>query len=381
MPISRSQNGTYLIWVNFMFRYNNELNEIQQQYLALLQEFESLTGSEDYFYEVANFVDKCEFLWMSKRIEIISVLNDISSEEYCLILSGAVYVNTVDNGHYAMGAIGDRIIINDPVMKMRSVLLNSNGCSLSPGILKCFVDAIHDTVVLLNDYSHCFVVLPLDYYLSKESDEKIKLAEKAYWKVLSYVLNQSICSAGDLKKKYHSLNELETAMGDASSSFIFSGVEDVQVSLSERLNAWTEYSSMAIAPIQNEMDRFFLASMSCFQNAFGILYDSVSFGLHPFVRNDVATHYLFMIADIFQDDNIIHACMECALISYLLNNFVVTEDDYKVEFNDFRKKFREVNLYDLFRDAVFNTSRSFAVINIDDAVSKMRKILDNTLKE
>lgn len=99
-----------------MFRYENEIKRIQNEYLEILQEFNSPNNNEEFYFHAVSLVDKCSMFWASNQMEILELLCDLTRCEKCFLLSGAIYLGIEGNGHYEFGAIGDRNIINDPII-------------------------------------------------------------------------------------------------------------------------------------------------------------------------------------------------------------------------------------------------------------------------
>lgn len=62
-----------------MSKYDYELKHIQQEYLAILKSFPP-ESDEDFYYHAVSLVDKCELFWMSKRLEMLEILSDLSAK-------------------------------------------------------------------------------------------------------------------------------------------------------------------------------------------------------------------------------------------------------------------------------------------------------------
>lgn len=364
-----------------MFKYNKELLDIQHEYLEMLYDLDSQTIHVDSFVEYSSFVDRFEAFWLSKRLELSHIITDLTTNEKCVFLSGSLYVNTEENLHYDLGTIGERSIIDDPIMKMRPALVGAKDCKLTVNMQQLFSDAIHDTSILLKKYPNSFVVFPVAYYLTNEGDSRMRIGEQLYWAVLSYAVGHSVNSLKELKGLYYTLDKLEKAMGDFSSKYVFTSLEDIQIPMKDRIHNWIEYSNKMVGfSPKDDIDAFFFASMSLVQTASNILYDCLSLGLFPFVRNEVYLNYLLLIADAFKEDKKMRCCIEYSLMGFLLHNYVIQDGVEKIDFNEYRDKCRASNIADLFREAIFKEGQAFSSINIDIAVEEMTKIMGIVLE-
>ena len=370
-----SPSGILAIWVQRMSKYEQELRCIQQQYLSILKTFPSDIDIEDYYYRTVSFIDQCEAFWMSKRLELSEILTDLSENEQCFLLSGAVYLDIGGNGHYAFGAIGTRNIVNDPVLRMRSFFDGSITASVSYKLKKYFADAVSDTIIILEKYSDCFIVISMDSLLFPNHAENKKLGEKVYWDVLSNALNRNIQSLESFHSEFSTIRELECALGDTAKRFVFSDLSDFELPLEERVEKWFKTnSSMMNMNISGEIDQFFIASIAQIQQALDILLKCLTFNLYHFIRFEVSFQYFIIIAGAFSDDTFIKAMAEYAVICYLFANQIVPEDINKFDFRAFRRVCKEKRLGNVLRDAVFSDGASFLSLNVRNAISIMRSI-------
>ena len=357
-----------------MIKYNSELKRIQDQYLSMLKSFESDIDNEDFYYHAVSLIDKCEFFWMSKRLETIAILNESSTEQWFL-LSGAVFLDIPGNGQYEFGTFGDRNIIDDPVVKMRSFFANGSN-SISFRLKSYFTNAVNDTITVLEKYSEYFIVISLHILMSSERDECITLGEKIYWDTISNVLNRDIRSLDVLRKEFPTIDLLEISLGKTANQFIFNDKDDCELSLAERVKKWFAANNQIIdLEVSDAICQFFIASMAQMQQAFGILLACLQFDLYPFIRFEIPLHYFMLIADAFSDDDALKSKVEYALISFLYANYVIHEYIDNTDSLEFIKKCKEKRISKSLYQAVYSSGESsYSSLDYGKAIQTMRHI-------
>lgn len=357
-----------------MFKYKTELNQIQKEYLDLLHGFDPLTVNEEFYIHAVSLIDKCSLFWASKHLEIIEILEDLTKSEKCFWLSGAIYLGIDDNGHYEFGAFGDRNILNDPVIRMKSFFYN-HGRVVPDKLKEYFCDAIQDTVQVLTDYSDCFTVMPIDLLIEDDYEENQKIGEKVYWDLLSSALHSDIRSIVSLKEKHPTLQQLENALGDNAKRFVFSDLHDVELTLNDRVEKWfTENNKMVSFHLNNDIDKFFFASISQVQQSLDILFKCLRFNLYPFIRFEITIQYFLLIAGTLSEDELLREHIEYALISYWFTNYVITDSIEALDFTEYYKRCKSASFSERFRDAIFSGQTSFSSVNVKDAISTMTEI-------
>lgn len=357
-----------------MFKYKNELNCIQKEYLGILQSFDTSVINEEFYLRAVTLVDKCSLFWASKRLEIVEILNELTKQEKCFLLSGAIYLEVGDNGHYEFGSVGERNIINDPVIRMKSFFYNENRV-VTDKLKECFCDAIQDTVDVLTNYSDCFVVLSIDSLAEDDFEENQKLVKKVYWDILSSALHADIDSLSVLKDEYPTLQQLENALGDSAKKFVFNNMYDVEMTLKDRVNKWLDENNKMIRfELNNDIDKFFYASMSQVQQALDIILKCLRFRLYPFIRFGITIQYFLLIAGALPSDELLCEHIDNALVSYLFTKYVIPDKIATIDFEQYFKKCKTACLSERFVKAVFSDGTSYLSVNVKNAVKKMTEV-------
>lgn len=362
-----------------MSKYDYELKQIQQQYLSILQSF-PLENVEDFYFQAVSLVDKCELFWMSKRLELLEIISSLSSDEQCFLLSGAIYLDLSNNGHYEFGAIGEKNIINDPVLRMKGFFIGNTN-NVSDRLRNYFCTAVSDTIMVLKQYSDYFTVISMECMLYANYEETLELGEKVYWDVLSSALNHDVRDLETLHNKFPTIDDLEKALGITVKKFIFCDLHDVEMPLGERLERWfSENNKMINMTIPDKIDQFYIASKSQVQQALDILQKCLCLNLFPFIRFEVTIQYFLLIAVSFTDDDSLKSRIEYAVISYLFSNYILPGNIDKIDFYSYCKLCKVKRIWKIFQKAVFSDGRSILSINMRDAVSIMDKVFKEDIQ-
>ena len=315
-----------------MSKYNNELKNIQRHYLEILHSFSPDAEGEEFYFRAVSLIDKCESFWMSKRIELSVILDDLTDTEQCFLLSGAIYLDIANNGHYDFGAIGERNIINDPILRIKGFFDDCNK-NVSIRLKEYFSDAISDTITVLERFGDYFIVISMESLLFADADENNKLAEKVYWDILSNVLNCNVRSIEALRTQFSTIDDLENGLGENAKRFIFSNMQDSDLSLTNRVKKWfNDNNQMKKMKLTNEIDLFFIASIAQIHQAFDILIKCSMFNLFPFIRFDVSFQYFVLLAEAFSDDDSLKRRIEYAIVCYLFVHYIIPENVYETDF-------------------------------------------------
>ena len=361
-----------------MFKYKNELKQIQNEYLEILRSFNSPNNNEDFYYHAVSLIDKCSMFWDSKRIELSELLCDLTKHKKCFWLSGAIYLGIDDNGHYEFGAIGDCNIVNDPIVRMKSFFYNDH--IVSNKLKEYFCEAIHDTIRVLSNYSDCFIVVSIDSLIEEDFEKNQELGEKVYWDILSNVLNMDICSLDMLKDKFQNLQQLESALGNSLKRFVFSDLHDMDMTLKNRIDSWfMENNKMISFQINNDIEKFHFASMLQIQQALEIILKCLRFNLYPFIRSDITIQYFLLIAQAISNDELLQDQIEYAYVCYLFTKYVIPDNIETIEFAEFFQKCKTTHLMEQFRDAVFSGKVSTISAN-NNTIRTMTEIFRNIIQ-
>lgn len=352
--------------------YINDLKAIEKQYAELVNSFDFSSPGVSFYYQAIGLIEKCEMFWTSNRPKISRILDDLTSNSHCFVLAGAIFLDTNNSSHYEFAALGEYHLLNDPFVRMRNFFANGES-SVTEQLKEYFLDAFSDTITILNDYSNYFSFISLDVLCVPRFDEYILLGNKAYWDLISDALNKDYRSLNDLKRDFHTLDEIEKAMRpELNKHFIFSDENDANLSLKERIEKYCEYNQSLISmDLQDDIERFYISTMGQIQQAIDITFKCAQYNLHPFIRFEVTFHYLLLLLGCFPKEKYVESLLLDVIISYLFSNYVIGNEIEKVAFDDYISFCSKEKLFDKMCGIVNANSNNAFSMSLAETVEKM----------
>ena len=321
--------------------YINDLKAIEKQYAELVNSFDFSSPGVSFYYQAIGLIEKCEMFWTSNRPKISRILDDLTSNSHCFVLAGAIFLDTNNSSHYEFAALGEYHLLNDPFVRMRNFFANGESS--------------------------------LDVLCAPRFDEYILLGNKAYWDLISDALNKDYRSLNDLKRDFHTLDEIEKAMRpELNKHFIFSDENDANLSLKERIEKYCEYNQSLISmDLQDDIERFYISTMGQIQQAIDITFKCAQYNLHPFIRFEVTFHYLLLLLGCFPKEKYVESLLLDVIISYLFSNYVIGNEIEKVTFDDYISFCSKEKLFDKMCGIVNANSNNAFSMSLAETVEKM----------
>lgn len=191
-----------------MSKYMDDLKEIQQQYFNLINSYEIPNNKADFYSKTVALIDRCEAFWLSKKLQLSLIIEDITKDNNCFLLSGAIYLDVAGNGHYTFGALGDINIVSDPIIRMRGFFANGLD-GINEYTITYFCDVFSDILNIQKDFSDEFIFISIDILYDSFRHENMRLIDKVYWDIISELLNKEIRSLKELKKEFTTIEKVE----------------------------------------------------------------------------------------------------------------------------------------------------------------------------
>ena len=354
-----------------MSKYLSELKAIQRQYADLITSFDFSQVDDSFYYKAVDLIEKCEQFWTRKSEQLSIILNDLTSCSRCYVLEGAVYLDVKNQGQYEFVTLGDYHFLNDPFVKMRH-FFGLGKSAVTDHCREYFIDAYNDTVSILKDYSEHLFFISLKVLCARQFDEDIAVGEKVYWDIISDALGKDYRSLEDLCTDYHTIDDIENAMRpEVNKHFIFSDRNDSNLSLKERVEKYCKLSqSMIVFGEQTEIQKFFYSTKSLVEQAVHISLNCLQFNLHPFVRYEVAFHYLVLLLNCFSDEKSVENYLLDVIISYLISAYVIGDEIDSISFVDYYSRCKNGKL----------TNKLLSAIDVSDlglSSLNLRKVMDD----
>lgn len=352
-----------------MSKYMDDLKEIQQQYFNLISSYEILENKVDFYSKTVALIDSCEAFWLSKKLQLFLIIEDITKDNKCFLLSGAIYLDVAENSHYTFGALGDINILSDPIIRMRGFFANGLD-GINEYTRTYFCDVFSDILKIQKDFSNEFIFISIDVLYDSFLHENIKLIDKVYWDIISGMLGKEIRSLKELGKEFTTIEEIEKNMTKGKLNLlIFSDDNDVNLPLAKRIKLYFECSQLPMnLSFQNEIECFYFATFSQIQQSIEIIFKCLQFGFVPFIRNEVTIKYFMLIGGAFPTDSKLKEMVDFTIISYLYSVYVESENVYKQEFKIFHQKCKEQHFIETVYNKINSNEKDMYSMHVADVI-------------
>lgn len=274
----------------------NQIKEIQSQYLDLLKRLKPMIENEKY---VAVALDSISLFWRKRKQVIAVYLQYIAKEHNAVFYTAATYFDVKNGEQYSFMLMGDLHIFDDPLGKYCEI------CHQNREAPKAIFDKIsvcaNDNIDLLEKCEGLVIVLPLrSLGSSAEETELNKVGEKAFIEYFDGIpdLNTyfELCKTADdvtkcFKDKYRNTVRLfeEDIITDDFRARVDRAV-DIQKSLLGEGYSFGEY--------------FYFSLFGPLLQAIDILCIVSAYNLIPLIRYPVALHNAYLLLPNFFGDEL-----------------------------------------------------------------------------
>ncbi|HEX3037979.1 MAG TPA: hypothetical protein VHO94_03190 [Oscillospiraceae bacterium] len=363
-----------------MTKYADDLKEIQQQYSKLIHSSNVSFDPDSFYFDAISFVEKCEVFWLSKNQQLSLILDDLTKGNNCFFLSGAIYLNAAENEHYAFSALGDIHILNDPFVRMHGFFANGIE-GINTRTISYFRDVYTDTQNILDNFSDEFVFFPIDIMFNSIETDKLKVIEKAYWNVISSLLNTDINSIEEMDQLYSSIDDIEKHLsGKALELLIFYDTDDIQLSLKDRVDKYFNDPQLPMnIKIDDDIQRFYFATFAQISQVLEIILKCLQFNLIPYVRFDVTFRYLLLIGKAFSNDVALKHMLDYSIIGYLLSENINSQVISKMGFKSFSSKCNKNHYTDTVYRKLNGKGNDMHSSHVEDVIKVILETLNSIL--
>lgn len=346
----------------------NELNKIQFEYYQLLSKklpemykgnFENLKKAT-----LLQLIDEIKIFWR-KKISLVEfeLENSINSTEN-LLLSGSVYLDVKSNEHYHFSLFADYNIVDDPLLKLESLIRYSDQEIIDSQMIAIFKKAYNDALEISEKYSDVIYILPIREIISKDFDKNQELINSFYWKFISYILNVQLKDEIDFFDKFKKIEDLETEMDDyLLNSLIFTDMNDSKLSLKEKCDKYKKNNPQFRK--MNSVEIFNIATYSYIAQIVDMLINASIFGFTPYIRNNITFKYLILLMNSFLEDKQIKHTIMKSIILHISYNVIPLDELTKYDFFEFTKKTEKRNMLFNIIESLKSSNNDFFQIDID----------------
>ena len=353
-------------------KYTIELKKIQQQYFDLIKSADITENDPEFYFKAVALIDKCEAFWLSKKIQLSIILDELTKNQKCFLLSGAIYLDVDGNGHYTFGALGDLNILNDPIVRMRGFFAKGLE-GINENTKTYFWDALSDTLKIIDQYPNEFLFISIDILYDSVRKENLELIDKIYWDLISDIVNKEIRSIKNLTKAFATIDDIEKSIPkEKLDRLIFNDDSDVELSLKNRLEKYFNNSQIPLnLSIQNDIARFYFATFSQIQQAVEIIFKCLQFNLIPFIRYEVTIKYFMLIGSAFSKDLDLKETIDYSIIGYLYSAYIETEEVYKIDFKTFFNKCKEQQFIKSIYNKLTNDGNDMHAMHVTEVLDEI----------
>ncbi|PFE48189.1 hypothetical protein CN318_29750 [Bacillus cereus] len=325
-----------------------ELENIQNDYTKLIESYSDTFEFGEFDYSiVSSFIEEVEVFWLN-RLETTSLLLDmLTSNNECYLLSGAIYLDSKNNEHFPLKALGDYQIIYDPFIKMEPFIRNNLPQMGEQKTADFFKKVFRDTFNILTNLKNEFIILPVvQLAWNLEIDKHMQILQDIHMNFLSGILGKELKSTDHFYELYKSYSQIiEDLDGFYLENLIFNGVEDAEIQLEERINKYIG-DNLQMASDKPEAEKFMLATFAMIAQITDILLIAINLKLIPFIRYSVTFRYFLIMNKLVSEDKETKSMLDKSIIAYLFYEQYPNSFFSDFSYNEYVSQLKEYNLID-----------------------------------
>lgn len=327
------------------------IKKSQEEYLEKVSRYKSLVDQEGVSVkEIAFMLDEVKCFWLERLEAIEFELEELTTDNSCFLLSGAIYLNAPDYEHYYFKSLGDYHLLSDPFLRMENFFRVPEDRINHKETIVYFKEAYIDTLEVLTKYKNHFFILPIREMAIKDESKHYELLETFSLRFISSMVNKQFSSREEFCNNFKSFEEIENNMdGFVREHLKFSDTDESGLSLRGKIDRYLEtpMSFKQLTKDKSESEIFWISIFSWISQISEILYICVYLRLFPYIRFDVTFHYLTIVMYTFIDDKNLKEMIEKTIVFYILHKTIHKKKFENIEFNDFCKLIENKSLLDV----------------------------------
>lgn len=309
----------------------NKIQLIQSEYqellTALLPKLKDIRAIEA--------LDEINLFWLRHIKEVQLYLRMWFSGENSYVFTAATYMDYDDKEHLPFLLMGDKHILDDPLIKYARIQSNMPEGKNAEFLYKQIGITAEDNLKILENIHEEILILPLALLdQSNLSDPLYKIGEQVFVSLFVGINNLS-----DFFSKCESIDDIiQYSHEDVGKLVLFSEDDDMSMPFKERFKAALAESQYMIDESKPDSYNFFILVFGCIQQAIDVINSCSNYGCIPYIRYPVAFHYIsLLLANMSENEYIttIRFKMSVAFVVYRHCNKTRLAS---VSFEDFLRK-------------------------------------------
>lgn len=362
----------------------NNIRRSQELYFELISSYQEIIFSEKVTQkQIAMFIDEVQSFWADKK-EILTIeLDNLTSNSDCFMLSGAIYLDIKDNGHYIFKAIGNEHIISDPFLKLE-VFFRCSTTLFDNESIEIFRRAYLDIYQILSKYQNSFYVLPIRQLAIETELEHIDLFNNQFFiSFINSMLNEQFNEMQEFFDKYKSFNDIQANVSDFFKKNLTFSYNDNNLSIKEKCESYiNQHNTMKKLTQDITQPVMFIA---CIQSYIGQIMDILTIsavtGLIPFIRSEQTFNCLLIVMHTFIENEFFRTSLEKTIIFYI---FYKSSDKSKlcsIKFEEYIEIIKEHNLLKLIIDKIHSKKINIFESGMPDVATIIEEVFNPVINK
>lgn len=352
----------------------------QEDYLQIILQYRDIVGGDDLsINQISMMIDEIKCFWLEYLKVLEFELEELTEKHSCFLLSGAIYLNVADYGHYYFKSFGDYHLLFDPFLRMEPFFRIPGEDLGHKETIRYFKKAYTDTIEILTKHKNYFYVLPIREMAIEDSQKHNEMLNKFFWNFVSSSFNKDFENEEAFCSKYQTFEEIEKDLDEyIRKNLIFNDPVDCKLSLRERIDQYCN-SQMNISPLirdKSEAQVFLISVYSFVSQIMDILLICAYLRLYPCIRFNITFNYLSIIMYTFIHDKTIKETLEKTIIFYIFYYTIKKERFKKVSFSEYCRRIENLSLM----DNVLGKIHSMGIDIFKGGVKEVASIIDKEFK-
>ncbi len=331
-------------------QHPKNIQRFQAEYQELIVDYKTVFQTNGItFRTIALFLDEVKFFWLEKLDIIAFELEELTENNACFVLCGAIYLDVSEYEHYYFKSIGDYHLLFDPFLKMEHFFRAPEDKIDSTQTIEYFKRVFSDTIEIVTHCQNYFYILPIRQLAVEDEKQRHELLGKFFLDFLSSAFNKEFTDQNDFRHQYQTFEQIEDGMDPyVCQNLVFSEYDNEGMSLREKLEQCckTQMNFGELVKEQPESQIFLLAVYSWLSQIIDILLICVYLRIIPYIRFGITFHYLVLIMYTFIDDQNLKEVIEKTIVFYIFRKTADVATFKNKDFSEYCMTVNDRNILD-----------------------------------